>query len=113
MRAVLLSAALLPVLIVTDAMILSVVYHRYLTHPSLTLNPWLARVLTLIVQGLAFAPPLTWVSSHRSHHACTDTPDDPYSPRVHGFWRVLLLTPLLVSQWRQRQGPAAVARTGT
>jgi hypothetical protein len=28
---------------------------------------------------------------------------------VHGFWRVFFLTPLLVTQWKRRHGPAIVA----
>src|SRR5262249_24548992 len=31
-----------------------------------------------------------WVAVHRKHHAATDTPDDPHSPAVLGFWRVQL-----------------------
>ena len=29
-----------------------------------------------------------WVAVHRKHHAHTDTPDDPPSPAVHGWWAV-------------------------
>ena len=29
-----------------------------------------------------------WVAVHRKHHAHTDTPDDPHSPAVHGWWAV-------------------------
>ena len=105
-----LSGILIAGLIVLDAMIVSIVYHRYLTHRSLEVNRLVARAATLVLQGLAFAPPLTWVSAHLYHHAHTDSADDPYSPRVQGFWRVLLLTPLLVIRWRKRQGPAVVAR---
>lgn len=57
---------------------------------------------------MAFAPPRTWVASHTYHHAHTDLPDDPYSPQVHGFWKVFFLTPLLVTQWRRRHGPAII-----
>ena len=90
--------------------VMSMVYHRYLTHRSIALNKWVARVLTLILQGMAFAPPFTWVASHAYHHAYTDAPEDPYSSRVHGFWKVFFLTPLLVIQWKRRHGPAIVAQ---
>jgi stearoyl-CoA desaturase (delta-9 desaturase) len=109
---VLLSAAALLrlLLVMADVMVSSVVYHRYLAHRSIELNRWLARGLTLFLQGMAFAPPLTFVASHRFHHMHTDSSEDPYSPKVHGFWRVLFFTPLLVTQWRRRHGYEAVAR---
>lgn len=103
-------ALLLPILIMADVMVMSVVYHRHLTHRSLDLRRWVARGLTVFLQGMGFAPPVTWVASHLFHHAHTDSPEDPYSPTVQGLWRVLFLTPLLVTRWRQRQGPAAVLK---
>jgi stearoyl-CoA desaturase (Delta-9 desaturase) len=29
-----------------------------------------------------------WVAVHRKHHACTDTPDDPHSPAISGWFTV-------------------------
>lgn len=101
---------LLAVLIVVDMCIISLVYHRHLTHRAVELNKWVARALTFYLQGMAFAPPLTWVAAHVAHHAHTDSPEDPYSPKIHGFWPVLFLTPLLVTQWRQRHGPLIIDR---
>lgn len=97
-------------LVMADVLVSSVVYHRYLIHRSVNLNKWLARGLSLFLQGMAFAPPLTFIASHRAHHMHTDSTNDPYSPTVHGFWRVLFLTPLLVTRWRFRAGPKVVAR---
>jgi fatty-acid desaturase len=110
MKYLLVGAGLLVLLVMADVLVSSVVYHRYLSHRSVDLNRWLARGLTLFLQGMAFAPPLTFVASHRAHHMHTDSSEDPHSPVTHGFWRVLLLTPLLVTQWRRRKGPQAVAR---
>ncbi len=104
------SIVLAAMLVMADALIVSVVYHRYLTHRALDVNRWVARALTLYLQGMAFAPPLTWVVAHRHHHARTDSPDDPYSPAVQGFWRVLLLTPVLVTRWRLSQSRARLER---
>jgi len=100
----------LVVLISFNVWVTSLVYHRHLTHRSVELNKWVARALTLYFQGMAFAPPLTWVASHTAHQAHTDSAADPYSPKVHGFWRVLALTPLLVTQWRVRGGPQVVVK---
>lgn len=96
--------------VMADVLVSSVVYHRYLSHRSIDVNWRLARGLTLFLQGMTFAPPLTFVASHRAHHMHTDLSGDPYSPVVHGFWRVLFLTPLLVTQWRRRTSPEALAR---
>jgi len=107
---VLLSLVVLIVLISANVWITSLVYHRSLTHRALELNQWVARALTLYLQGMAFAPPLTWVASHSSHHARTDTLEDPYSPEVHGFRQVVFLTPLLVTRWRMRYGEPVISR---
>jgi stearoyl-CoA desaturase (delta-9 desaturase) len=93
-------------LVMVDALVVSVVYHRYLTHRAVDVNRWVARLLTLYLQGMAIAPPLTWIVAHRSHHARPDSPDDPYSPTVQGFWPVLFLTPLLVTRWKLAQSRA-------
>lgn len=97
-------------LVLLDVLVTSVLYHRSLAHRAVILNRWLARSLTVYMQGMAFAPPLTWVATHALHHAYTDSPRDPYSPRVHGFLAVFFGTPVLVSVWRRRHGPAAVER---
>ena len=95
-------------LVMVDALIVSVVYHRYLTHRSVDVNRWLARVLTLYLQAMTIMPPVTWIAAHRAHHLRPDSSDDPYSPRVQGFWPVLLLTPWLVTKWKLSQSSARV-----
>jgi stearoyl-CoA desaturase (delta-9 desaturase) len=59
-------------------------YHRMLTHRSFqTFKPieYLITVLgTLSWQG----GPIRWVGTHRIHHAESDGPDDPHTPK-HGF----------------------------
>ena len=60
-------------------------YHRLFTHGSFkTYRPvrWLIGGIGVIAgQGA----PIDWVSNHRKHHAHSDQPDDPHSPR-HGKW---------------------------
>lgn len=60
-------------------------YHRLFTHGSFkTYRPlrwFIAGVGTLAGQGA----PIDWVANHRKHHAHSDKPDDPHSPR-HGKW---------------------------
>ena len=59
-------------------------------------------VLTLILQGMAFAPPFTVSRLH--HHGCPRI----YSSRVR-LRKVFFLRPLVI-QWKRRHGPAIVAR---
>lgn len=64
----------------------TVAYHRSLTHSALKLN-WIveaALVFWAIFNGSG--NPLTWVASHRYHHAHSDTKDDISSPGHGGFW---------------------------
>jgi fatty-acid desaturase len=60
-------------------------FHRMLTHRSLVVPKWLeygtAIVGTLALQG----GPIDWVSTHRAHHAYSDTERDPHNAR-RGFW---------------------------
>jgi stearoyl-CoA desaturase (delta-9 desaturase) len=61
-------------------------YHRLLTHGSFgTYRPirWLFALLgSLSGEGSA----ITWVSTHRKHHAHSDKDGDPHSPRDGGLW---------------------------
>lgn len=61
-------------------------YHRLLTHRGMKAPRWLTRLLatcgTLAVQS----GPIAWVTTHRIHHAFTDTDQDPHSPRNGTYW---------------------------
>ncbi len=68
----------------------TVYFHRGLTHRALTVHPAAAfplRVFLWISTGMRARE---WVAVHRKHHAASDTPADPHSPIVLGFWRVQL-----------------------
>ncbi len=79
-------------LVVTEAAILAttVYLHRGLAHRALTLRPAAALPLRFFVWITTGMRPREWVAVHRRHHAATDTPGDPHSPVVLGFWRVQL-----------------------
>jgi len=84
--------ALLAGFMVTQlSVVVTTVYlHRTLAHRALSMRgvPTLAcRVLLWITTGMR---PREWVAVHRRHHATSDTPADPHSPRILGFWRVQL-----------------------
>ncbi len=93
-------------LVVTQVAILatSVYLHRGLAHRGLVVHPVLAfsvRILLWMTTGMR---PREWAAVHRRHHAATDTPLDPHSPAVVGFWRVQLANAALYRR---------VARDGT
>jgi fatty-acid desaturase len=62
----------------------SILYHRILTHKSLTLKPWFEKVLVIL--ALPAGTPIQWVGTHRQHHNFTDKIGDPHSPHLFGFW---------------------------
>ena len=70
---------------VTGGLGIDVGYHRLLSHRSFRPQKWLEYFLavcgTLALEG----GPLAWAATHRRHHAYTDRPGDPHSPR-DGFW---------------------------
>lgn len=87
----LLAAAIAALVVTQVATFATTVYlHRALAHRALTLHPAVVlpcRAVLWITTGMR---PREWVAVHRRHHASTDTPEDPHSPAVVGFWRVQL-----------------------
>jgi len=85
-------AAFVAAFIVTQiAIVVTTVYlHRALSHRSLTMHPAVALPCRGIIWVTTGMRPREWVAVHRKHHAATDTPEDPHSPAVVGFWRVQL-----------------------
>ncbi len=61
-------------------------YHRLLTHRGFKAPKWLEYVLTVCGTLALQGGPLSWVTTHRIHHAFTETDKDPHSPRGGIFW---------------------------
>lgn len=61
-------------------------YHRYFSHRTFQTSRTVQFVFALIGAASVQRGPLWWAAHHRNHHRHTDTPADPHSPRVHGFW---------------------------
>ncbi len=78
--------------LVTQASVLAttVYLHRVLAHRSLTVRPPVAFVFRAVLWITTGITPRAWVAVHRKHHAFSDTPQDPHSPVVLGFWAVQL-----------------------
>ena len=70
----------------TGGLGISLCYHRLLTHRSLTVPKWL-EYLTALLGTLALqGDPIEWVSTHRIHHAHTDTDEDPHDAHRGLLW---------------------------
>jgi stearoyl-CoA desaturase (delta-9 desaturase) len=79
------------ILIAQLATLATTIYlHRGLTHRALTVHPAAAIVLRTFLWMSTGMKAREWVAVHRRHHAASDTPTDPHSPIVLGFWRVQL-----------------------
>jgi len=61
-------------------------YHRYLSHRAFRTSRAFQLVLAVLGATAMQQGPLWWASWHRRHHKYADTPDDPHSPVVRGFW---------------------------
>ena len=60
-------------------------YHRLLTHRSFKAPKWLEYTLTAFGTMSVQDDAIKWVTTHRIHHAFTETDKDPHSTRP-GFW---------------------------
>lgn len=68
---------------------LSLGFHRMLTHQSLRVPRWLNYTIAAIgVLGMEGGP-ITWVATHRSHHAHSDAAGDPHNGRRGLPWSQL------------------------
>src|SRR2546425_5285223 len=87
-----LARALVAAMLVTQAATFAttVYLHRALAHRALHVHPKVAMVFRLIIWIMTGIAPRAWVAVHRKHHAFSDTPQDPHSPVVLGFWAVQL-----------------------
>jgi stearoyl-CoA desaturase (delta-9 desaturase) len=61
-------------------------YHRLLTHRGFKTPKWLEYTLSIFGTLALQSGPLTWVTTHRVHHAFTETERDPHSPRFGTYW---------------------------
>jgi stearoyl-CoA desaturase (delta-9 desaturase) len=60
-------------------------YHRYFSHRTFKTSRAAQFLFALLGSSAAQRGPLWWAAQHRKHHLYSDTPEDPHSPRQHGF----------------------------
>jgi len=61
-------------------------YHRLLTHRGFKVPKWLEYTLSVFGTFAIQSGPLSWVTTHRLHHAFTETDRDPHSPNRGFYW---------------------------
>lgn len=61
-------------------------YHRLLTHRGFKAPKWLEYFFSICGTLALQSGPLNWVTTHRIHHAFTETDKDPHSPRNGTYW---------------------------
>jgi stearoyl-CoA desaturase (delta-9 desaturase) len=65
---------------------ISLGYHRLHTHQSYQCPRWLEYFFAICGTMTLEGGPMFWVGTHRVHHAKSDQPGDPHSPREGAFW---------------------------
>ncbi|HBK89328.1 MAG TPA: fatty acid desaturase, partial [Cyclobacteriaceae bacterium] len=61
-------------------------YHRYFAHKSYKTSRWFQFIIAFMAQTSAQKGALWWAAHHRHHHRYSDTPKDPHSMKIYGFW---------------------------
>jgi stearoyl-CoA desaturase (Delta-9 desaturase) len=62
------------------------VYHRYFSHKTFKTSRVFQFILAFIAQTSVQKGVLWWAAHHRIHHKTSDTPQDPHSMKLYGFW---------------------------
>ena len=60
-------------------------YHRLLTHRGFKVPKFVEYFMAICGTLALQAGPISWVTTHRIHHAFTETEKDPHSPKQGGF----------------------------
>ncbi|HNQ15603.1 MAG TPA: acyl-CoA desaturase, partial [Pyrinomonadaceae bacterium] len=61
-------------------------YHRLLTHRGFKTPKWVEFTLAFFGTMALQSGPISWVTTHRLHHAFTETDKDPHSPEGGLWW---------------------------
>jgi stearoyl-CoA desaturase (delta-9 desaturase) len=61
-------------------------FHRLLTHRGFQTPKWVEYLLTICGTLALEGGAINWVVTHRIHHAFTEKPGDPHSPRDGVWW---------------------------
>ncbi len=61
-------------------------YHRYFAHKSYKTSRVFQFIIAFMAQTSVQKGALWWAAHHRVHHRTSDTPEDPHSMKLYGFW---------------------------
>ncbi len=61
-------------------------FHRLLTHRGFKTPKFMEYLMTILGTLTLEGGQIDWVVTHRIHHAHTDAPGDPHTPRDGGWW---------------------------
>lgn len=61
-------------------------YHRYFSHRTYKTSRVFQFILAFMAETSAQKGILWWGAHHRDHHRHSDTPADPHSMKLYGFW---------------------------
>ncbi len=61
-------------------------YHRYFAHKTYKTSRFFQFIIAFMAQTSAQKGALWWAAHHRHHHRHSDTPKDPHSMKLYGFW---------------------------
>ena len=61
-------------------------YHRYFSHRTFKTSRLFQFFLAFMAETSAQKGVLWWSAHHRTHHKYSDTPHDPHSMKLYGFW---------------------------
>lgn len=61
-------------------------YHRYFSHRSYKTSRFFQFILAFGAQSSFQKGAIWWAANHRIHHKHSDTPEDPHSAKIYGFW---------------------------
>jgi len=61
-------------------------YHRYFSHKTFKTSRFVQYLIAFSAETSLQKGALWWAAHHRSHHKYSDTPKDPHSSKLYGFW---------------------------
>jgi len=61
-------------------------YHRYFSHKAFRTSRPVQFAFAVLGAASVQRGPLWWAAHHRHHHRHSDTPADPHSMKIYGFW---------------------------
>jgi len=70
----------------------SILLHRHYCHKQFDVPIWFEWIGLSMLSIACIRTPIGWIASHRMHHAYSDSPNDPHSPKYIGWFKVLTTT---------------------